>query len=294
MLRGCSFVYAGKDSNDYDLQLFYVDNSTKRFTSGGGYEMLTTTLPPKAKTLLYGLDYSAEPLKFNIEILNPHGAITQNELIEIKDWLFGQDGWKKFYIDDNDFSGLHLNCLLIPKEDIVDSSGYRGLECEVVNDSPFWYAEDKVITYTKSDFNSLTNSGSNVPESGKVMLTVNIETQSPDYVYPTLKFLATSNDFNNYSRFTMNIHNEKTDYESDFFIGFGLEKRNKEFTVDCEYGTCEVDNELVIPALNTAYDFFYLERGENTISVNVKPNGVYAPPSYLSIIYTPCVRVGGF
>ena len=170
MLRGCSFVYAGKDSNDYDLQLFYVDNSTKRFTSGGGYEMLTTTLPPKAKTLLYGLDYSAEPLKFNIEILNPHGAITQNELMEIKDWLFGQDGWKKFYIDDDDFSGLHLNCLLIPKEDIVDSSGYRGLECEVVNDSPFWYAEDKVITYTKSDFNSLTNSGNsagNIRDSHK-------------------------------------------------------------------------------------------------------------------------------
>lgn len=294
MLRGCSFIYADKDSKDYNLELYFVDNSTTRFTSGGGYELMTTTLPPKSKTLLYGLDHSAEPLKFDIEILNPNGAISQDEFAEIKNWLFGQNGWQRLFIDDSDFEGLHLECLLIPKDDIVDMSGYRGLQCEVVNDSPFWYAEDKEITFTKSDFDELTNSGTNIPESGKVALTVDIETHNQDYIYPTVKFLVTSEDFNGLSRFTFNIHNDKTDYESDLCVNIGLGRSNKEFSVDCEYGTCKVDNTLIIPDLNTNYDFFYLERGENTVSVSVVTNNVYAPPSYLTIVYTPCVRVGGF
>lgn len=294
MLRGCSFTYANKDSRDFNLELYYVDNSSTRFMTGGGYNPVTDNLPSKPKTLLYGLDYSAEPLKFEIEILNPHDHISQDDFTEIKDWLFNQDGWKKLYLDDEDFYGLHLNCLLIPKDDIADVSGYRGLVCEVINDSPFWYGEEREICFTKADFDNMSSNGSEIGSDNKIHFTIDIETQCNAQIYPTLKFYINEEDYQSNSTFLMNIHNEKENYESDFKTSLTFGDRGKTFIVDCEYGTCEVEGTEVIPTLDTNYDFFYLERGQNNLSINAKTNNVYTPPTSLSIIYTPYVRVGGF
>ena len=294
MFKASYFKYADIYSGKYNLIMAYVSRN-QDFVTGAEYEPMIDTLPSRAESLLYGIKYSEKPLEFEVDIINPDEAIPMKQMIEIKDWLFGQDGWKKLYIKSPDYENIYLKCLFLPENDIRDSSGYRGVRCKVKNISGFWYGKDEVITYTKEQINALTNNGASLVDNKYVILHPEIKTQCKEKVFPILKFMAVTADFNNYSKFTMNVHNNKSDYESDFIMDISLANQGKEFEVDCEWAMCEMNGDYYeLTSLNTDYDFFYLEKGINDVAVNLKPNGVYAVPSYLSFIYTPKLRVGGF
>lgn len=149
MFRECFFEYAGQSSQPYNLMLCYVSNSNTDFDSGGGFDLKTDTLPRSHETLLYGKDYSAKPLEFDVEFMNLHGYIPLEQMREIKSWLFGQDGWKTFRCLD-DRQDYVLKCIFEPGEDIVDGLGYRGLRCKLRNVSPFWYGDEKSIDLSKA------------------------------------------------------------------------------------------------------------------------------------------------
>ena len=294
MFKASYFKYADIYSGKYNLIMAYVSRN-QDFITGAEYEPMIDTLPSRAESLLYGIKYSEKPLEFEVDIINPDEAIPMKQMIEIKDWLFGQDGWKKLYIKSPDYENMYLKCLFLPENDIRDSSGYRGVRCKVKNISGFWYGNDEIITYTKEQINALTNNGASLVDNKYVILHPEIKTQCKEKVFPILKFMAVTADFNNYSTFTMNVHNNKSDYESDFIMDISLANQGKEFEVDCEWAMCEMNGDYYeLTSLNTDYDFFYLEKGINDVAVNLKPNGVYAVPSYLSFIYTPKLRVGGF
>ena len=294
MFKASYFKYADIYSGKYNLIMAYVSRN-QDFITGAEYEPMIDTLPSRAESLLYGIKYSEKPLEFEVDIVNPDEDIPMKQMMEVKDWLFGQDGWKKLYIKSPDYENMYLKCLFLPENDIRDSSGYRGVRCKVKNISGFWYGKDEVITYTKEQINALTNNGASLVDNKYVILHPEIKTQCKEKVFPILKFMAVTADFNNYSKFTMNVHNNKSDYESDFIMDISLANQGKEFEVDCEWAMCEMNGDYYeLTSLNTDYDFFYLEKGINDVAVNLKPNGVYAVPSYLSFIYTPKLRVGGF
>lgn len=149
MFRECYFEYAGQSSQPYNLMLCYVSNSNTDFDSGGSFDLKTDTLPYFHETLLYGKDYSAQPLEFDIEFMNLNRAIPFEQMVEIKNWLFGQDGWKTFRCLD-DRQDYVLKCIFEPSEDIIDDLGYRGIRCKLRNASPFWYGDEKEITIKNS------------------------------------------------------------------------------------------------------------------------------------------------
>lgn len=149
MFRECYFEYAGQSSQPYNLMLTYVSNNNTDFDSGGKFDLKTDALPRSHETLLYGKDYSAQPLSFEIEILNVDDYIPLEQMAEIKNWLFGQNGWKSLKILD-ERQDYFLKCILSPIEDIVDGSGYRGVRCTLQNASPFWYGEQRTITIDRA------------------------------------------------------------------------------------------------------------------------------------------------
>jgi len=153
MFRECYFEYAGISSEPYNLILCYVSNSNEDFDSGGKFELKTDTLPRSHETLLYGKDYSAEPLTFDVEIVNHDDYIPLEQMTEIKNWLFGQDGWKTLRLTDEK-QNYNLKCVFEPGEDIVDGIGYRGVRCTLHNVSPFWYGDEQVITFGRSALTS--------------------------------------------------------------------------------------------------------------------------------------------
>lgn len=130
MFRDCYFTYNGIYSGDYNLILAFITDDNFEFKSGSEYEPTTATLPHNAQQLLYNLNYSDSPLEFTIEIISPEDNIPLETMIEIKNWLFGQDGWKRLTLH-NETSDYYLNALFIPDSDITDARGYRGLRCKV-------------------------------------------------------------------------------------------------------------------------------------------------------------------
>lgn len=145
-----NFEYAGKNSGIYNLVLCEINKDYKSLISGAEYEPSVDMLPRSANQLLLGLDYSNKPLEFDLEIINPDENIPYTQVEEIKDWLFGQDGWKKFVLI-NERQDYYLRALLIPSEDIMDVNGYRGFRCKLRNDSGFWYKNERIdlpLNYT--------------------------------------------------------------------------------------------------------------------------------------------------
>ena len=295
MFKASYFKYADIYSGKYNLIMAYVSRN-QNFITGAEYEPMIDTLPSRAESLLYGIKYSEKPLEFEVDIVNPDEDIPMKQMMEIKDWLFGQDGWKKLYIKSPDYENMYLKCLFLPENDIRDSSGYRGVRCKVKNISGFWYGKDEVITYTKSDFDILTDNGTDIPEDGKVIVRPEIKTQCKEKVYPIIQFNV--DDYNSLLTYVFNIHNTKTDYESDFTMKLVASQQNKVGEVDCLYGDVNINGGTVIPTLDTNYDFFYMEKGVNEVAINVLDNSSssrsYCPPDFISFIYTPKLRVGGF
>ena len=150
MFRECYFEYAGISSEPYNLIFCYVNNSNSDFDSGGSFDLKTDTLPRSPEALLYGKDYSAKPLTFDVEIVNYDDYIPLEQMNEIKNWLFGQDGWKLLRLSD-ERQNYFLKCIFEPGEDIVDGIGYRGVRCTLHNVSPFWYGDEKKITFSNAD-----------------------------------------------------------------------------------------------------------------------------------------------
>lgn len=146
------FEYAGVSSSVYNLVSCEIDKDYKNLISGAEYEPTVDNLPHSANQLLLGLDYSSKPLEFDLEIINPDENIPFSQVEEIKDWLFGQNGWKKFVLI-NERQDYYLRALLIPSEDIMDVNGYRGFRCKVRNDSGFWYRDEDIeipLTYSQT------------------------------------------------------------------------------------------------------------------------------------------------
>lgn len=144
MFRFSKFDYAGIHSGEFNLILAYTSNDYD-LVSGGEYQPTTDKLPHNARQLLYDISYADNPLEFTVDIINPDpdDNISLEQMKEIKNWLFGQDGWKRLKVYD-ETSDYYLNALFIPDSDITDARGYRGLRCKVQNDSGFWYQDNEI------------------------------------------------------------------------------------------------------------------------------------------------------
>ena len=303
MFRDCYFTYAGQYSGDFNLVMSYVENSYEKFPSGGDYEVATDTLPATAETLLYGMKYSEKPLEFSIEITNLDESIPFERMKEIKEWLFGQDGWKKLTLQSPDYQGYHLKCLLVPDEDIVDATGYRGLRCTLKNASAYWYGDDKIIKFTKEDLMKLAGeNGENLDTEGYLSVAIDIDSHSPAIISPIIEFLPPQNyngvhhdgnymycDICNYSKRQSAIHT-------------GIQLHNIEIThsINCKYGICNLIEDglsevLHLSIYKTGYDVLYFDKRKNNIKICLKDaSGSFAPYEYISFMYTPVYRIGGF
>lgn len=164
--RNCFFEYDGVYSGKYNLRLVYVENSNHHFDSGGNFDFKFGQIPYYHEQLYYGKDYSANPLQFEIEVLNVDGYISESQMVEIKEWLFGGTGWKKFVVKDGRTTNKSLRCILTPITDITEGNHYKGLRFSLRNASPFWYGEEKEINVDSfgnyTYYNSLLYSAFNI------------------------------------------------------------------------------------------------------------------------------------
>lgn len=154
MYRECLFEYNGVNSDKYNLMLVYESSSFGAVLTGAEYEAVTDVLPKVSDQLLYGLKYAEKPLSFDIEILSIDTEIPIDKINEIKEWLFGQDGYKRFVTVD-ERRNYYLDAIIIPNEDVLDVQGLRGFRCTLQNASGFWYKDEDVVHSNLLAVNSL-------------------------------------------------------------------------------------------------------------------------------------------
>ena len=191
------FEYAGKNSSIYNLVSCEINKDYQNIISGAEYEPTVDTIPHSASQLLLGLNYADKPLEFDLEIINPDENIPYTQVEEIKDWLFGQDGWKKFVLI-NERQDYYLRALLIPSEDIMDVNGYRGFRCKVRNDSGFWYKDEDIaipLTYSSTDVYSFIKKTIDldyVPAKMEINPKIKFSTYAPS-IKKTVDIIASEN-----------------------------------------------------------------------------------------------------
>lgn len=295
MFRECYFEYAGQSSQPYDLMLCYVSNSNTDFDSGGKFDLKTDTPPRSHETLLYGKDYSAQPLEFEVEFLHLNGHIPFEQMIEIKEWLFGQDGYKTFRLNDGN-QGYCLKCIFKPGEDIVDGTGYKGLRCTLCNASPFWYGEE---VKTSIDLSGEYSSYNGEFQGGNCTVYIDVDFDTPCRIYPKIEFKNASP----MSKYYFQLHNYfDGTKEADVRHVFEGEHSNKIMELNTKILALRnvSNNGELIPLtyLSPTYDTFYLSPGMNRITVKVFVyhglDPVYRPPQYMTFSYTPIYRLGAF
>lgn len=308
MFRECYFEYAGKSSQDYNLMLCYVGDAPDSFNSGGEFDPKTDTLPRSNEILLYDKDYSSNPLEFEVEFISTHGIIPQPQMTEIKNWLFGQNGWKTFRCMD-DRQDYQLKCIFLPGEDIVGNGGYRGLRCTLKNVSPFWYGTPVVCEFDDAALSahSLTSGGI---KYSACQIEINDDIAVDEVIFPTIEIKASSN--NTHSSYQ--IHGSRTvatsvddalaksgssfirGDESNFIFNilFANSDNVDTITVNTRYGSVvsEKSNSCKPEVSDPPIPLFRLYPGINVCRFWWQNSAVTI--SSIKVTYTPQYRMGAF
>lgn len=318
LFRDCHFNYAGVSSQPYGLIMSYVGSGIDSFDSGGKFELKSTAVPRSHETLLYGKDYSASPLTFEVEIVNIDEAIPLKQMTEIKNWLFGQDGWRTLTLLD-ERQNYCLKCILEPIEDIADGLGYRGVRCNIHNISPFWYGEEKEIIIDSSGISTdeftITTTDTYENETVTKYSALDIYIPEEDIVgleiFPVLEMTITQTTLEEEEDATVAISNTKATsindvkqynsssgfsfpditYTAFFFTNTNLSDL---VTIDTKYAIMSAQSHPSIgwhfPNAYSPLPIFRLHSGHNYIRVCTGCGYL----TQIKIRYTPVYRLGAF
>jgi len=148
LASGYSFIFDGIASDAFGLSIAYLNDFDWKQASGGSNSLTTDQLTRSAAAILLNVEQSPV-LKFNIDIVSEN-KLDMQELITIKNWLFGSKEYKKLQIVSDGFAGTYFNCFLMPENDFMFATGFHGISCSVECDSPYVmeFSKKKVYTYT--------------------------------------------------------------------------------------------------------------------------------------------------
>lgn len=319
MFRECYFEYAGISSQLYNLIFCYIQDTNDSFDSGGKFALQTETIPCSYETLLYEKKYSEEPLSFSVEIVNHEEAIPFEQMISIKNWLFGQDGWKTLRLIDGQQS-YYLKCIFEPGEDIVDGTGYRGIRCTLHNVSPFWYGEDKTIVLDNSTISANSFWASidgetkefswadiYIPEDNVAGYPISpfctfelSAIEIPSVEYDTTISISNTDALSSYD--VKRVGQNRFVFPDTTYTAFDCSTTNTSdvVTIDTKYAIIKSQNDTIFtwynPNAYASLPIFRLKSGHNYIRMTTL--GIVRPASrrltQLSITYTPIYRLGAF
>lgn len=300
MFRDCYFTYAGKSSREYNLKLMFINDEHITFSSGGGYSLDTDFIGNSSESVLYTKNYSDNNLQFDVEIVNPDRNISEIEMAEIKQWLFGQSAsWQKLQLVTNDLYGnIFFYCQLIPNEDYTDGNGYRALRCQVICNSGYAYKGLQKLQIEKPSLYQYTNNTAQSPW--------NVDIASGDTL-PLIEIQADTS-VNTYTNLQGGVMIENITNSTAVFISNAAKCTGSNNTVvitfNCQTGTITCNNSTQpivylgtktyndhsgssVVSRNAKCGLLRLDRGVNEFKIS----GDY---STVKLRYRPTVRVGAF
>lgn len=187
-IYGSHFEYAGVSSRLYGLIIVNI-NTSRMSQMSGTIDSITSFDKKNKKRYLIDTDYINSPMTFDIEIINDsERCLRPEERKKIEKWLFGRREYCKLYFDipddyyrdmyevleDGSIKRLYINCRFINPEKVEYNGGIIGYKVTVETDSNMFWQDATIKTYEIDNPDSDSSS----------VITVDIDTDMNDYVYP--------------------------------------------------------------------------------------------------------------
>lgn len=186
-IYGSHFEYDGVSSRRYGLIIVNIDTDRMKQLSGQK-EGVTIYSRSANKRYLIDDDYASSPITFDIEIATKSGrCLEMTERRQIEKWLFNHYNYRKFYMDladdeigetykyiNGERKRSYLNCRLINPEKVEGNGGIVGYKATLEADSNMFWQDPVERAF---DVNNGT-------ESASSNITVSIDTDMDEYVYP--------------------------------------------------------------------------------------------------------------
>lgn len=190
-IYGSHFEYASKSSREYGLVIASVETERMK-KRAGDVDGITVFSKSANKRYLIDDDMSGSPLSFDVEILTvDQRPLDYMERRKVEKWLFNKHDYRKLYIDmaDDPFCETYeivdgvrkrnyLNCRFINSEKLEYNGGVVGYKATLEADSSMFWQDAITKTFTiNNDSPSLSS-----------QITVNVDTDLDDYIYPKVTF----------------------------------------------------------------------------------------------------------
>ena len=181
-LTAKSFVYNGKNSDDYNLIIAWINSSDINISENGlnmSLEKTNNKLNNTSNT--YGVQSENIVIYFSI-VKKDYTEITRLESIQINEWLSSSSTFKILAFNDDDSYPLHYYAVCTQIEDVIVGGKLFGKELKFETNSPFAFSkkvEKKYDIVSSHVFyiNNTSNANNNI-----IYPKIILETTSPTIV----------------------------------------------------------------------------------------------------------------
>lgn len=261
MLTATTFTYAGVNSDEYDLMIYWIGDPGTVDETVWTVDIEEERIPLRTDPILLGLNAN-QPLEFEM-IVGSKNYIDRETVEQILDWLTSHETYQWLEIDQDDLSDWRYKALFQNVEMTSVNSMPFAFKCTVMMDSQFAYSYP-----TQSAFE--IQGGKVISSTGVAQdsVTVNNESSYNGYIYPKMTVEATAggsfaiiNETDNNRKFQMAI-------PAEYVINDGAEKAmitidNKNMVIRCNADNINIYDTFADEAGN--HYFFRLAKGENVL-----------------------------
>lgn len=186
-LAGCHFTYANVSSRTYGLWFAHCDTSDY-LSINGNTKSVTVFNSHENRQYFVADSYNSSPISIDVEFLvDTDRVLSVKEIRDIEKWLFNRNNYYKLYIDiaddclaesyqiiDGREVPFYFNCRFTNPTKIQGFGGIVGFRARMECDSYLLWQDSITKTFSVGGTSS---SSSNV-------VTINIDSDVEDYVYP--------------------------------------------------------------------------------------------------------------
>ena len=189
-LAGCHFTYANTSSREYGLLFAHCETSD--YTAINGTTKPITVFNSRGNKQYFVADsYDDSPISIDVEFLTDDDrTLSVREIRDIERWLFNRKNYYKLYIDiaddcyaesyqivDGIEKRFYFNCRFSNPSKIYGNGGTVGFKARMECDSYALWQDALTQTFNIGHTSSSDSS----------IISINIDSEVDDYVYPKIK-----------------------------------------------------------------------------------------------------------
>lgn len=262
MLTATTFTYAGVNSDEYDLMIYWIGDPGTVDEGVWTVDIEEERIPLRTDPILLGLNAN-QPLEYEM-IIGSRDYIDRETVEQILDWLTSYETYQWLEIDQDDLSDWRYKALFQNVEMTSVNSMPFAFKCTVVLDSQFGYSYPTTFSFEIQGGKAISSTGIE-----QDFVTMSNDSSYNGYIYPKITVnaaigssFAIINASDNGRKFQMFIPSEyvtNDDAENAVIV-----IDNKNMIIQCNSDNVNIYNMFADEAGN--HYFFRLVKGDNILT----------------------------